>query len=425
MGSATESAVVEVPILHLQSQSKQTSLLASSDETYWRKVTMETMRQMLEFARYTPVARERCMSLHEQLVCPNMGPAPDPKAAAKGCLTSDGTPIEYSLSFGGADEAPVVRYSIDPDGTSQLAAYATRNAQTIESAVQGTSGVDMGWYRTIKASMRLETNESAFGSLVKAAGHTSQIMFGFDFERDGEINAKAYFLPCLAAAERKHTRWQVVREAVEQVVAVTGSSMASVVPQLSMLQEHLRSYGDAIEDSVRYLATDLVQPEKARLKIYIRCPGQEFEQVWGFLTMRGKIAYSEEHRLAIKTLYEATVLLGQARSQDGVGDVVAQTNAFQKQSICYYVLKKDASVPSSKLFIRMDRKTAVSDIKIAQTLQRWLSRSDGGAGYEDFLGSAFCNQDMDGDVTAHAWLAVSVKKGKLTLESYLAPHLFA
>ena len=100
------------------------------------------------------------------------------------------------------------------------------------------------------------------------------------------------------------------------------------------------------------------------------------------------------------------------------------TNAFKKTSICYFALKQGASVPSSKLFIRIDPNVVRGDIDVAKLLQRWLSR-DSEWKYEDMLRSAFPGQDLDGRVAAHAWLAVSIKKGRLTLESCLSPQLFA
>lgn len=218
---------------------------------------------MLDFAQYSPQAREQCLALHSRLVCPNMGPSPDLEATAKGCLMSDGTPIEYSFSFGGSEDRPVVRYSIDPDGTSGLGAFSASNVRAIADSLRAMPGVDTSWYDIIRDSMRLETaNEPAFGALVRQAGHISQVMFGFDFdfEHGDGVNAKAYSLPCLAAAERQVTRWEVVREAVEEVATMTGSSMATIMPQLNMLQAHLRSYGHSMEESVRYLASDLIQP---------------------------------------------------------------------------------------------------------------------------------------------------------------------
>ena len=102
------------------------------------------------------------------------------------------------------------------------------------------------------------------------------------------------------------------------------------------------------------------------------------------------------------------------------------TDAFQKHSICYFVLKQGAEVPSSKLFIRMESKGAGSDVEIARTVQEWCPPTgDADKRYEESLRSAFSGHALAADVAAHAWLAVSVKKGRLTLESYLVPKLEA
>lgn len=112
-------------------------------------------------------------------------------------------------------------------------------------------------------------------------------MLGFDPSRDlSALTAKAYFLPDLLAAAHGQTRWRVVRNAVLRLAAMSSPIHGeSVRSQLHEIDEEINRHPEDVEEDARYLAIDLVTPQKVRVKIYIRVPGHTFGDVWNFFTL--------------------------------------------------------------------------------------------------------------------------------------------
>ncbi|KAK4610264.1 hypothetical protein CLAFUW4_13818 [Fulvia fulva] len=54
----------------------------------------------------------------------------------------------------------------------------------------------------------------------------------------------------------------------------------SVRSQLHEIDEEINRHPEDVEEDARYLAIDLVTPQKVRVKIYIRVPGHTFGDAW-------------------------------------------------------------------------------------------------------------------------------------------------
>ncbi len=101
------------------------------------------------------------------------------------------------------------------------------------------------------------------------------------------VMGKIYFLPCLAAAAQRKTRFAIINAAIRQLPDI--ASRPNILSSLGLIEEYLASKPKDWENGARYLATDFISPDKARLKIYLRCPGNSFDEIWDYFTLGGRI----------------------------------------------------------------------------------------------------------------------------------------
>ncbi|KAK4499264.1 hypothetical protein PRZ48_009777 [Zasmidium cellare] len=421
-------------VLHTGSSPDQ----QDADLEYWRLTTGQHLSRMLEFANYPPNVSEQYTNLYTATLCPLMGPQPHAASTkVRSCLTTDGTPVEYSFSFEGETKAPTVRFCVEPDGTSRDLLSTRRARSMVEMLARGPvrGTVEMSeWVHSLLDYFQLpELPNAERKKLLTKVGHRSQVTFGFDLDRNVDsFNAKIYFNPCFKAAITGETRWQVADGAISRLLDESQDAdlQASISKQLSLLRSHLLAYPHEVQDSARYLSVDVAKPQASRIKVYVRCPEQTFDGVWQFLTMKDTILYSEDHKAAIKDLY--SLVRGETLDSTTANFMQSslQNVPSKKINICYFVLKHGSSTPTSKLFIRVQQPFVDSDATVARGLETWFQRwhwlddDSHSWNYSQLLRTMIPHRELEADTGLHSWIAVSVKKGKLTVETYLTPELY-
>lgn len=119
--------------------------------------------------------------------------------------------------------------------------------------------------------------------------------------------AQVYFPPCFTAAEKGITRWDAVRKGIRQLPHIKAFPTI-----LQSLEDYLSIKPKDLENGVRYLATDFVAPDQTRLKIYMRCLSQSFEDVWDFYTLGARISGPEENKKMFRDLMN--LMIGKAEA---------------------------------------------------------------------------------------------------------------
>jgi hypothetical protein len=71
-------------------------------------------------------------------------------------------------------------------------------------------------------------------------------------------------------------------------------SHPNILRSLDLIQEYLDTKPNEYENGPRYLATDFVTTEKARLNIYMRYPAGSFDDIWDYYTLGGRIPGPDE-----------------------------------------------------------------------------------------------------------------------------------
>jgi hypothetical protein len=73
-----------------------------------------------------------------------------------------------------------------------------------------------------------------------------------------------------------------------------------------LIQEYLDTKLKEYENGPRYLATDFVTTEEARLKIYMRHPAESFDDIWDYYTLGGRIPGLDEDKGRFRELMAFT-----------------------------------------------------------------------------------------------------------------------
>ncbi|GIJ88499.1 hypothetical protein Asppvi_007423 [Aspergillus pseudoviridinutans] len=191
----------------------------------------------------------------------------------------DGNPFEYSFELKSSSNTQTVRFVVDvsplrpADDANPL---GIKNFETVRDALaKSTPGFDDTWYRSLRQWF-VHTHRSTAEQkrLVAQVGYQMPMILAFDIRRrlpapDAiPVMAKMYFPPCFTAAAEGITRWEAVRRGVLQLPNI--ESQPNILRSLDLIQEYLDTKPKEYENGPRYLATDFVTTEKARLKIYMR-----------------------------------------------------------------------------------------------------------------------------------------------------------
>ncbi|KAI1074117.1 tryptophan dimethylallyltransferase-domain-containing protein [Whalleya microplaca] len=302
------------------SLTKSVSSETAKGTMYWWQTTGRNLARMLDVAQYPPDTQARFLSFYLEQICPLFGDPPARKNAnswLRSSLSWDGTPIEYSFDFKETGGLPDVRFSIDLAPVRPLnksAPLSTAPSQKLLDTFISRNNPDTLWYLSLRDYFRLSTAMKSTPeeqlALMSQACQPSQEMVAFDIHRTAKTpspaaipaSAKVYYRPCLLAAERKTTRWQVIAEAIRQLPALDENP--GIVSSLELIESFLRSQPKYCEEYARFVATDLAEPKKARIKIYIGCREQTFEGVWDWLTLGGRVTiFNEDDKEKIRELY--------------------------------------------------------------------------------------------------------------------------
>lgn len=229
--------------------------------------------------------------------------------------------------------------------------------------------------------------------LVRRVGIQTQTILGFDInpkileKAPGKIPvmAKSYFPPNFAAVDHNLTNFQSLS---------LGIRLLPDIAQYPNLLHSLRLLEDYVEDHPQYhqsgrgMAPDLVPAGLARLKIYMRYLGDNFDEMWDFYTLGGRIPDLESDKERIRELTELS-----AGRDYPPEKVRAETYADKKRRhifrskphALYFSLTPDKPYPVPKLYYYPAQK-APNDEAIAQGIDAWLGKegwADGGRTVEE------------------------------------------
>ncbi|KAK5991303.1 Prenyltransferase phnF [Cladobotryum mycophilum] len=413
-------------------------------QAFWWDTTGRNLADMLDAAQYPEHVRRNFLRYYYDVICPALG-APVTSSSFRSALSWDGSPIEYSYSLNGSTKEPEVRLSVDlsplhPQCLSwsdPLGSGVTH--QVVEDLISRNGEADAGWYNTLREHFRVSVGSPEEArELVSRAGHKSSVMLGFDIERSASVSSedgsdtkipavgKVYFLPCLAAVSRNITRWQVIRNAVQQLPTVY-SVPQNIIKAFKTMEHFFADKTREWEDSVRYLATDLLPPHQTRLKIYTRCPSKTFDVAWDLFTLGGRIPGLEREKERFRDLFRE--LVGEMSETEGE----FETDVHKKVTICYHSLSAKHEYPVPKLFI-CPRELVSNDSLVVSRLDKWLHEnawtrnSPGATTYRDLVEPIFTHRELSERSGMHSFISIAQKNPvtrALSIQTYFIPELYS
>ena len=379
-------AITEVPLP--VEPSAQNGKRTSSD--YWWLTSGHDLAHMMQEAGYPDDVARQFLSYFRQHLCPQLGDEVTP-ASRKSGLGWDGSPFEYSFELKSNSTSQSVRFAIDlanlkgpsANGDEQELPGVLDTSGTdkvVETLVGKTIDFDDTWYRSL-LSFFDQSKQSKEKQLELAAqvGHQTPIVIGFDLHPKLPANpsalpvmGKVYFPPCHTAAAKEQTRWDTVCQAIQQLPDI-GTKYPNILKSLDMIGEYLATKPDRWKDGARYLATDFVSPGKSRLKIYMRYPGNSFDEIWDYFTLGGRIPAPEEDKAMFQDLAALTGPGSEDSDAYTVNSDLDYTNFRRKMTCIYFSLSAKNPTPAPKIGI-YPANFAPSDGVIARGLDTWLQR---------------------------------------------------
>ncbi|KAI9162715.1 aromatic prenyltransferase [Paramyrothecium foliicola] len=412
----------------------------TADERYWWNTTGRNVANMMKAARYPEATQHVFLSYYRDLVCPLLGAPPnvDNPNQAKS-WTWDGSTHEYSFELKkGELDQPEVRFVLD---VSPLRPIYTKNPLTtrytdalVETFAQRTPGFDSAWYNALKRFFdysHLAPHDQL--RLAKEAGHLSPILIGYDISRELAsptalpVTGKAYFLPCFAAAAQGITRFEAIRDSICSLPGI--ERQPNVLSGLRLIEEYLATKPRDWANGARFLGTDFLSPDRARLKIYLRCPSSEFDDIWDYFTLSGRIPGLGDDKETYRDFVKALGGVASRKVGHGGSDNNGmETGSRRKLTTLYFSLDSRYPVPSPKVAF-CARNFAASDASVAQGLGTWLEKHNWGDGTT--IGTQVADSinhrplcEKAGIFTFIGLARKDPKKPDLSIQTYLCPELY-
>ena len=350
---------------------------------YWWSTSGRDLSSMLHEANYPEEVQRHFLSFYRDTICSQLGPRPDSTSTKSG-VGWDGSPFEYSFELKGSTKSQTVRFVVDlsqlrpADKTNPLSMATTQ--KVVDSLAERTPGFDDTWYRALArwfVHSHLSATEQQ--ALVAEAGYQTPLILGFDIHphisAPGRLPvlAKVYFPPCFTAAAKGITRWQAVRSAIRQLPDI--HSHPNILRSLALIEDYLSDKPKDWENGTRYLATDFVSSGKARLKIYMRYPGQSFDEIWDYYTLGGRIPDLEDDKEKVRDLINLTSGTGYdaETGKQSQTDQPPYTSVGRKLTAIYFSLSAENPCPAPKICI-YPANFAPTDEVIARGLDAWLRK---------------------------------------------------
>ncbi|KAL8973928.1 MAG: hypothetical protein Q9197_001839 [Variospora fuerteventurae] len=369
--------------------------IAADGPLYWWNTSGCDLANMLHEAGYSEEVQRRFLSYYRDTICPRLGERPNDSSIKSG-VGRDGNPFEYSFELKGSTKSQAVRFVVDvselrPVNRSSPLSVA-HSEQAIDSLSPRTPGFDDTWYRALSRwFVQSDLPEQEQEALVAKVGYQTSVILGFDVHKTVSspyslpVLGKVYFSPCFVAAAKGISRWQAARLGVRQLPGIT--SYPKILQSLEIIDDYLSTKPQDWEEGLRYVATDFVASEKARLKVYMRYAGDSFDDIWDYYSLGGRIPGLEDDKEKFRDLMELTSG-GEHKTRSGkreISDQRSVAKVAKKATAIYFSLSAGNAYPAPKICI-YPANYAKNDEVIARGLDEWLRKygwSDGGKTMEE------------------------------------------
>ncbi|KAF8993099.1 aromatic prenyltransferase [Cyathus striatus] len=403
-------------------------IIQNADVTFWRSLVLGQLKVLLDNSpSYNPERTQGCLDLMNKHVVGALGPQPTSSLAPwKSYLTDDHSPIEYSLSI--KKGACVVRLAIEPvssaSGTPIDPVNSIAPSRWLSGFKNGDGG-DMEWFT--KLSNRLTISAQNNSPLHPSSCGLTQYVFALDLNENPMLKAYIFHDALARQVSSSPSEWGKQKNmALTEALTSIGLERPwkKVVTYLDTLSEtNPEGSGQA-----EFISWDVVEPKKARMKIYVRFSKADLPQLLSHLDLGGTLDKTKQHTREIQSA--ATELWNIFSREDGDSNLV--THDINDQSarthgvILYYELKLGSDEPVAKFYLPI-RHYFASDLRIAERFDAFLANKKIAApGWYTSLLSSYCNhRSLDSRTGLQTMLGCAVRGGEWELSMYISGEAFA
>lgn len=427
-------------------------VLSETSHQYWRRVAGGDVERMLKAANYQDAAIERFMQYFTTCILPAWGDKPqnrplDPISKFQPSLNFDNTPIESSFNITSTNPTPTVRLSVEIDRNSAqnaLEEFLRRNRGVDQT-------IDMSWTEHFHRSI-LNDTAGSFGDMGIGFDLKTKLPGGLlttDHPEAIPADSKAYFVAGWKAREESITRWELIRQSILDLPGLQEEA-PGIVSGLKMVDDFLSGYPLEVGNLISIVATDLVEPTKARVKFYCKVPAgsdsADFAKVFEWLTLGGRITALKNDRALIQRLFDLVHGVDSRRAADDddnpatreAADLnryihrteLAKTGGAQPQvAPCsvYVSLAGDTAEPTAKLILGA-KYSSRTDFEIAEGVDRFLLEQEwpcSFGSYVEFVRGCFPGVPLESrEDKLHTFICLSRKgvgSDEWTLQTYYNP----
>lgn len=334
-------------------------------------------------AGYSENSRQRHLNYFSRLILPNVrlrAGKSSPSTVWKSFMTDDFTPFEFSWSWKPGQRLPSVRYSVELIGDQAGTSTDLFNTQTTVEFLEYMQHLDpvlkLGWHHHFLQTLLAPKANYSKLTDTKKSYHSSQIFLGFDLcER---VTTKVYYVPTWRALAEGRTCFDVTRDSI--------STLSTRSPRLKTAFEILSTYISSLPSShrpeVEMVATDCIEPSKARIKIYIRSRQTSLADVHDTMTLGGRIEpMAPSVRESMEMLWRFALEESSLQLDHSLPEVRHRTSGI----LYYFELGEDKSAPVPKVYLPV-KHYGKNDQAITEGISRFLESRGQGLLYTTYLG---------------------------------------
>ena len=245
-------------------------------------------------------------------------------------------------------------------------------------------------------------------------GSRSSIFLGFEFEGD-KVTAKAYFAPVVVTGE---TQWEAIFRSIRAL-----DNGRNTFPALVELNNFFSFSPEGTQLKVEGLAIDCVPAMESRLKIYARSPLTSFDSVRAYMTLGGKLSYSDTVWKQLRTLFFLILGLDEAFP---LTEDLPFTEHVTGGMMYNYDIKANNAMPEPKLYINT-RHYGRNDLEIVQGLAKFMKIHDRAEFVSNYRRAieGFCTyRALEQECGLQTYVSCALQNDSVFLTSYLSPQVY-
>lgn len=387
-------------IFHRESRAldslRSTFHCTNDDEKFWWDACSGMLAVLLAKSGYDEELQTKFLQSYRKVI-PVLGPRPlaNGQALRFSALSSDSTPILFSLSYDGSE--PIVRVAFEqynPPGDPF--AQGTMRRFVEEIAQLPGSKVDFELFDAIAKNLWIDPEKEANVLSHLPADPTAQrpchSCLALDMLHDGSIIAKGYVTAIIKSLEVPNrpnprprdlirsldvrtcdpkTQKQLIGDLVRSLDS-TVFRTAPILPAYKIIEDYTESCPDNSKQNVVMVGWDCIKPSQSRVKIYVYKDTTSLKNLRDVWTQGGRLQGPEITR-GLDVIDELWPLIYDAPDGKPEDEELKDPSGASQAIIGFMEIRPGIARPVPKLYLRAG-KFARNDLEALKKITNWFDK---------------------------------------------------